>query len=175
MIHRFNVILQTLSSGYDINVEEFEKYASVTKDMYMNLYGWYTLPVTVHKILIHGADIIKFHVVPIGQLTEEAMEARHKDCRRFREHNTQKNSRSKTNRDLMNMLLVSSDPLINSFRDKPQSRKAVLNPDVISLLKGDFPLPNSVNLNRIVDPEDDLTETESQSDDENFSLSSESA
>lgn len=141
LIRRFSVLLLTLSSGYDINAEKFQKYATDTKDMYMRLYGWYYMPVTIHKILIHGAEIIKFYHLPIGQLTEEAMEARHKDCRRFREHNTQKKSRVTTNKDLMNMLLVSSDPLINDLREKPLHQKARLNQEVVSLLNSPLPPP----------------------------------
>lgn len=75
------------------------------------------MPVTVHKILIHSAEVIKSALLPIGQLSEEAQEARHKDCRRFREHHTQKTSRSTTNRDLLNMLFITSDPVINSHRE----------------------------------------------------------
>jgi hypothetical protein len=71
---------------------------------------------TVHKILLHSVDIIKSSLLPIGQLSEEAQEARNKDCRRYREHNTRKCSRVATNRDLLNMLLITSDPVINSLR-----------------------------------------------------------
>jgi hypothetical protein len=40
----------------------------------VELYGWYYMSVTVHKLLIHGADIIQNCIVPIGNLSEEASE-----------------------------------------------------------------------------------------------------
>lgn len=75
------------------------------------------MPATVHKILVHGVDVVQSALLPIGQLSEEAQEARNKDGRRFREHNTRNRSRVATNRDLLNMLLITSDPLINSLRE----------------------------------------------------------
>ena len=38
---------------------------------------------TIHKVLIHGAGIVKHKILPIGQLSEEALEARHKEIRRL--------------------------------------------------------------------------------------------
>lgn len=56
----------------------------------------------------------------LGQLSEEAQEARNKDYKHIREHLTRKNSRLNTNTDLLNMLLVSSDPYISSIRNLPE-------------------------------------------------------
>ena len=39
------------------------------------------MPPTVHKMLIHGGEIIRRALVPIGWLSEEAQEARNKDYR----------------------------------------------------------------------------------------------
>ena len=36
---------------------------------------------TIHKVLIHGAGIVKHDILPIGHLYEEALEARHKEIR----------------------------------------------------------------------------------------------
>ncbi len=69
-------------------------------------------PATVHKILVHGSDVVDFAVVPIGQLSEEVLECRHKEVRRFRLQNTRKISRTKTNEDLLHALLISSDPVV---------------------------------------------------------------
>ena len=135
LISRFSVLLQALASGYEINITEFEKYAKETKELYLNLYSWYYLPVTVHKILVHASEIIKNYIVPIGQLSEEAQEARNKDCRRYREHNTKKNSRIATNKDLIRMLLISSDPVIASHRKKSRKSSDKFSREVLSLLK----------------------------------------
>lgn len=103
IIKHFDVLLRTLSSGFEINLIEFEKHCLETRRLYLSLYSWYYMPATVHKLLIHSTEVIKMAIVPIGQLSEEAQEARNKDCRRFREHNTRKCSRHATNRDLLNV------------------------------------------------------------------------
>lgn len=54
----------------------------------------------------------------MGQLLEEAQEARHKDCRRFRGNHSRKSSRENTMTDLIHMLLITSDPAITKHREK---------------------------------------------------------
>lgn len=49
-----------------------------TAKLYVQLYPWYPMTPTVHKILIHGATVIENALLPIGQLSEEAAEARNK-------------------------------------------------------------------------------------------------
>jgi len=60
---------------------------------------------TVHKILVHGSSVAKFALLPIGQLSEEALEARNKYLRNFLLNHTRKFSRTITNRDLFQRLL----------------------------------------------------------------------
>lgn len=119
LIRRFAVILQAITSGEFVDVPKFKEYARKTAEKYVELYDWYYMSSTVHKLLIHGGDIIAENaIVPIGSLSEEASEARNKDFRRFREHHSRKKSRQASNEDILNMLIVSSDPLISSTRPK---------------------------------------------------------
>lgn len=60
------------------------------------------MPSSLHKLLIHGAEIIESAVLPIGMFSEEALEARNKDFRRYRECHTRKFSRVQTMTDLLN-------------------------------------------------------------------------
>ena len=135
LIEMFGIILRTLSSNLDIDPEKFGDYASKTKNRLTSLYPWCTLSPTVHKILDHSAEVIRFHSVPVGILTEESQEARNKDCRRFRLGNTRKLSRGKSNFDLLSMLMISSDPFIASFREKAQKTDKDLDPIIKGLLK----------------------------------------
>ena len=41
------------------------------------------MPVTVHKILLHGCDVIKYFDIPIGMHSEEALEARAQDTKKL--------------------------------------------------------------------------------------------
>lgn len=55
---------------------------------------------TVHKTLIHGATIIESALLPIGQLSEEAAEARNKHFRLYRTDFARKFSRESCNIDM---------------------------------------------------------------------------
>lgn len=37
--------------------------------MYLIHYGWYYMPSTVHKVLVHGCDVIEFFNLPIDTYT----------------------------------------------------------------------------------------------------------
>ncbi|CAI6355595.1 unnamed protein product [Macrosiphum euphorbiae] len=102
--------------------------------MFVTLYPWYYMPSSVHKVLIHGADVIRFAPLPIGKLSEEAQESRNKDYKQYREHNTRKNSRLNTNEDLIHILLISSDPYISSIRNVSKKYEQELSDDVKKLL-----------------------------------------
>jgi hypothetical protein len=54
-----------------------------TAKLYIEHYNWYYMPASVHKILLHGADVIKHCLLPIGELSEEASEARNKQYKSF--------------------------------------------------------------------------------------------
>lgn len=66
LIQRFGVILSALSSGYEINVNAFEVYSLETARRFVKLYPWFYMPSSIHKILIHGADVIQHALLPIG-------------------------------------------------------------------------------------------------------------
>ena len=68
---------------------------------------------SLHKILIHGPEIIENLVLPIGLFSEEA---RNKEFKCYREHHSHKVSRTKTNKDVMKRLLCTYDPVISSYR-----------------------------------------------------------
>lgn len=135
LIKRLYIILQVLSSGMMIDPEKFGEYAIETARIYVSNYDWYYMPSSVHKILIHGQNVIKhFAVLPIGQLSEDAQESRNKDYRNIRLHHARKCSRSATNEDVFKTLLYTSDPYITSLR-KPYVRNVKeLEEEALSLL-----------------------------------------
>jgi len=137
IIKRFHIILQTISCGYDINVNNYKEYALETARMFVSEYSWYNMPTTVHKLLIHGPQIIASALLPIGQLSEEAQESRNKDIKKYREGFSRKCSREKTMEDVLNWLLVSSDPYISSLRKLPQKKLKELSPEARQLLSND--------------------------------------
>lgn len=137
IVRRFAVILQAITSGEKIDIIKFKDYARKTAEKYVELYDWYYMSSTVHKLLIHGADIIeKNNIVPIGSLSEEASEARNKEFRRFREHHSRKRSRQDSNQDILNVLLLTSDPLLSAQRPKLDAKKKKLFfPETLDLIQ----------------------------------------
>ena len=92
---------------------------------------------TLHKVLIHGSSIIGSSNIPVGELSEEALEANHKVIKLFRTHFSRKTSRTNANTDIFHRLLLRSDPLITMtgkiFREK-KVRPEKLHPDTLLLL-----------------------------------------
>ncbi|CAH1114773.1 unnamed protein product [Psylliodes chrysocephalus] len=93
LIQKCSIILRVIASGCEIDLELFAVLLKSTREMYLHLYKWYNMPSGVHKILVHGCDIIGSFDLPIGQLSEEALEARHKEVRKHRLSHTRKTSR----------------------------------------------------------------------------------
>lgn len=118
LLKRFKVILAVINSKKPINVAKFKLFAEETKDNILTMYTWRPMTPTVHKVLAHAKEIIENSMLPLGELTEEAQEARNRDVKHFRLFNTRKCSRIAQNSDLMEFLLVSSDPVLYSIRTK---------------------------------------------------------
>lgn len=142
LIHRFYIILQTISSGFAVNIEKFEEYTLDTAKEFVRLYAWYHMPTTVHKLLIHGPKIIKHALLPIGQMSEEAQESCNKYFKKYRENFARKNFRQNTMEDVFGRFLISSDPVISSCRKLPRKPLKTLSPEAVALL-----LPPSVEVN----------------------------
>jgi hypothetical protein len=123
LIQRFKIILEVISSGFDIDVEKFGTYTMDTAKHFVKLYGWQSMSPTIHKILIHVLTIISHALLQIGQLSEEAAEARNKHFRQYRENFARKFSRTECNEDVMNRLLLTSDPFLSSVRHTNIKRK----------------------------------------------------
>ena len=134
VIERCAAILQVLTSTNVINIEKFKAYSRETATRLITLYHWYYLPASIHKVLMHGAAIINYFGIPIGQLSEEALEFRNKDIRRARSDHARKTSRTDTNTDLIHRLLESSDPLISSKRKILQKPNKRFHPDARYLM-----------------------------------------
>ncbi|XP_054723231.1 uncharacterized protein LOC129233194 [Uloborus diversus] len=157
LIQRFSIILQAVSSEQEINEDEFEKFTFDTAKLYVQLYNWYFMPASVHKLLIHGRQIIEHAILPIGQLSEEAQEARNKDFKAFREYFSRKYSRQKTLEDIIHMLLITSDPLITKLRSNSKKHENLLSKEAALLLRNNQKINYS------------SSDSSSAEDDENFS------
>ena len=123
-----------ICSGKKINGDKFGEYELETAKQCISN-EWCYMPASVHKLLIHGKDIVENFSIPIGQLSEEASEARNKEFRKYREFHTRKTSRTACNEDLLNYLLLTSDPLISSIRKRARNvKRKDIFPEALELL-----------------------------------------
>jgi len=67
-------------SGYMVNVDAFTTFALETA-LYVRLCNLHWTPPVVHKVLLHGGDILRRFSLPISMFSEEAQESKNKDCR----------------------------------------------------------------------------------------------
>lgn len=134
LIYRFKVILETISSGHKIDTDKFSEFAMNTAKLYVQLYPWCPMTPTTHKILVHGATIIKHALLPIGQLSEEAAEARNKHFRTYRLNFARKFSREECNLDVLNRLLLTSDPYISASRPKRHKQSKSFLKETLDML-----------------------------------------
>lgn len=64
-----------VASGFYIDIEKYHQFGYDTAKYFVSKYPWYNMPPTLHK-LFHGPEIISTAPLPIGQLIEEAQDAR---------------------------------------------------------------------------------------------------
>lgn len=134
-IIKLKVILEAISSGHKINADKFGEFCKDTAKMYVELYGWHPMTPTLHKILVHGTTVIKHAILPIGQLSEEAAEARNKHYRSYRQNYARKFSRIECNQDVLNRLLLTSDPFISCLRKRYPSKSQPFMSETIELFE----------------------------------------
>ena len=134
ILTRLYTILQVITCNFSINPDRFQDYCSSTASLLIELYPWYIIPPSVHKILFHGRDIIDKFPFPIGIYSEEAQEAQNKFVRNARLSHARKLSRKDTIEDQLHFLLISSDPVISNLRKVERKDREILTSDARTLL-----------------------------------------
>ena len=166
IIQGFGVLWSAIRSGHRIDAERFEAKCNSLLDLFFASpeVNWYGLSPSAHKLLVHGADIIRHSILPVGILAEDPAEGSNKLHRMHRQNHTRKISHETTMEDLISRKLHQSDPVVLShhkkFRKKsrqPKMDDPDMLPDPVELLK------KSVNVNT-------QSDTDESSDDENEEL-----
>lgn len=164
LIVKFHLILRILCSQYKIDLTKFRGLLNETRTLYLCHYKWYFMPSSVHKVLVHGCDLIDFFEFPIGQLSEEALEARHKEFRKIRLGNCRKTSRKNTNTDIITTLLMTSDPQISSYRHRQSNENKSCDGELKPYLINEQSLSSLDHLELPLELSRELSSTDSESD-----------
>lgn len=135
LIERTRNILIAVSCGHELDCDKFKAYSFETAELYVSLYNWYYMPTALHKLLIHGHKIVEKSVLPVGRMSEEAQERSNKTIKSCRNNFSRKNSRENTNRDIINRMLIMSDPMVNKHLEPPVRHYKDLPEEVLMMIK----------------------------------------
>ena len=144
-----NVLLCTINCDHQIDADKFASFCLETAQLWVSLYDWYKMPVSLHVLLFHGPSYLKMIDMPISYMTEQCLETGNKISKSARLHHTRKTSRLDTMTDHFNRLIEVSDPVIaNKIHANRQARLRQEKPEdlpeeVLALLA----VPPSENLN----------------------------
>lgn len=153
LIRKLHVILIAISCDKHLDYSKFKQYCIETAELYVQLYEWYPMPASLHRILIHAADIALNSPLPLGMMSEEAAEARNKYYKSDRINHARKNSRENNMSDLFTRQLISSDPIISAHdieRRLKSLKKKILPGEVRELLADDVNDANNNHDNSII-------------------------
>lgn len=154
LIKRYYFIMIALSCGQPIDFVHFKKYTRETAELYLEKYRWYRMPVSIHKILMHGAETAKHLMLPIGLMSEEAQESSNKIYRQMRERHSRKDQLAHITEDVIHNMILLSDPILTNIRSsRIRVKKAELPEEVLTL-------------QLIRKPEDANSEDDDEEDDE---------
>ncbi|KAG5682814.1 hypothetical protein PVAND_012140 [Polypedilum vanderplanki] len=176
IIRMLRNVLLCFSCQLPINTDKFREYCKAIFDLWMHLFPWFKMTPTLHKLLCHGEELIKASPLPLGMLTEEGAESKHKIYRSDGLHHARQSSRIKNLTDIFHRSLEFSDPFFSLKIMEKSKQKAikVLPRDVLQLLDfgmiGDL---NDVPIDSAEGFEDEISQLMSQEDLEEFVLETE--
>ena len=136
LIHRIHIMLITINLDRTINVEAFRAYGFDTAALWVSLYNWYYMPVSLHQLLFHAWESIKTSILPISLYTEQSLESCNKSFKHDRLHHSRKDTRIHTIMDQFNRQNDKSDLLIamklqnRRYRKRPKE----IPEDALSLI-----------------------------------------
>jgi hypothetical protein len=90
LVSNLDVIWRTLASSQPINPEKFGELCEKTLEQDMSCAQWYDVPPSLHRVLVHGKEIVEATPLPIGITSEEGVESNTKFARRFHENHTRR-------------------------------------------------------------------------------------
>ena len=141
LIHRIHVMLIVINTDQAINVEAFKAYGLATAKLWVELYGWFNMPPTMHQLFFHAWESLRLSSLPLSFFSEQSLESCNKFFKSDREHHSRKDSRLHTIQDQFHRQSDKSDLLIALKLTEKQKKKPkeALPQDVLELLISESP------------------------------------
>lgn len=114
LIKNLHSLLLALSSSRTLNPVAIEKMAQETASLWVECVPYFPMPVSLHKLLMHGPDMVKSSPLTSGEYSETALESFHKVVRNTLHNHAMNNTLENCNKSLHRYLLLRSDPLLSS-------------------------------------------------------------
>lgn len=136
LIHRIHTMLIAINTDHPIDAQAFKAYGFETAKLWVELYGWYNMPVTMHQLFFHAWESLRLSSLPLSFFSEQSLESSNKYFKRDRERHSRKDSRLHTIADQFHRQSDKSDLLIAIKLAEKQKRKENhdLPQDVLDLL-----------------------------------------
>ena len=116
-----------LASSLPICPDKFQQFCDDIKDCYLESCAWYNLSPTLHKILVHGSQVIQLFpdTITSGMLSEEPGEASNKTLKHFQAHHARQDSAENRNLSVFHRMMDRSDPqIVHHFTNRQKTGKA---------------------------------------------------
>ena len=102
LIYRIHILHIVFNTDEEIDDVAVREYGRETAALWIRLYPWYPMPVSLHQLLIHGHEAIKMSSLPVSFLTEQSLESTNKSLKYDQTHHSQKTSRLDMITDIFN-------------------------------------------------------------------------
>ena len=137
LIRRLHVMLIAINKDFEIDCEAFREYGLETAALWIFLYPWHPMTVSIHHLCIHGWESMKFSSLPISFYTEQSLESTNKSLKYDRTHHSRKDSRLHCITDQFNRQNDKSDIVIALYLQQRRRRAArqEVPVEVFTLLK----------------------------------------
>ena len=136
-------MLTALNSGFDINVEAFKNLGVATAKLHIELYDWFKIPQSMHRLWFHVPQIADKIPISLGHSSEEAIESSHKCLIKALNNHARQNSYENMTLDMGHNRLINTDPCITEHFGAPIIRNkknpVILAEGVKKLLKASQP------------------------------------
>lgn len=112
LLNQLRVIMEAVSCELPIDAVKFEEHCKKTFASYISLFPGRPMTVTLHRLLLHGSQIIAFHILPVGFLSEEGAESKNKIYKKDRLQHARKISHEENLLDTFHRSMDTSDPVV---------------------------------------------------------------
>ena len=140
LIHRLHVLCCIINCNHTINKMALKRYGEETARLWVLLYGWCYMPVTVHQLCFHAWESLRLTHLPLSFLSEQTLESTNKLFKQDRLHHARKTSRLDTIKDQFHRQCERSDLMValEMHERRKKSAKVELPEDALDLLDGDY-------------------------------------